>query len=136
MQATEQLAALIEQKHAVLLQLRAIGHRQTDLVAGGDIAALLKLLAVKQQLIARLQDLERGLKPHYAHDPERRAWSTPDKRAHCAKQASECNVLLEEIVRIEKLGAEKMNERKNEVAEQLQQVHAAAQVRSAYQAQQ
>jgi hypothetical protein len=136
MQATEKLAALIAQKHEVLVQLRAVGVRQTDLVAGGDVAALLKLLAAKQHLITRLQELEHELKPYYTADPDKRLWRTPDERARCAKQASDCNALLEEIVRLEKFGAEKMNERKNEVAEQLQQVHAATHVRNAYQAQQ
>ena len=136
MQATEQLAALIAQKHDVLVQLRAVGVRQTDLVAGGEVAALLKLLAAKQHLITRLQELERDLRPYYAGDPDKRVWRSLDERARCAKQASDCNALLEEIVRLEKFGAEKMNERKNEVAEQLQQVHAATHVRNAYQAQQ
>ena len=49
--------------------------------------------------------------------------------------ATECNALLEEIVSLEKRGAEQMDARKNEVAEQLQQVHAASHVRNAYQAQ-
>jgi hypothetical protein len=134
-QSTEQLAAFIAQKHEVLLQLRAVGVRQTDLVASGEIAALLKLLASKQHLITRLQELEKELKPFYAGDPEKRVWRSPEDRARCAKQADECNVLLEEIVRLEKHGADKMNERKNEVAQQLQQVHAASHVRNAYQAQ-
>ena len=42
---------------------------------------------------------------------------------------------MQEVVELEKLSAEKMTMRRNEVAEQLQQVHAAAQVRNAYQAQ-
>src|SRR3954470_10500129 len=134
--STEQLAALIAQKHEVLVQLRAVGARQNDLVASGEAAALLKLLAAKQHLITRLQELERKLKPYYLGDPETRVWRSPDERARCAKQAGECNALLEEIVRFEKLGAEKMNDRKNEVAQQLQQVHAGAHVRTAYQAQQ
>jgi flagellar biosynthesis/type III secretory pathway chaperone len=136
MQSTEQLAALIAQKHEVLTQLRAVGVRQTGLVASGEVAALLKLLAAKQHLITRLQELERELKPYYAGDPDKRVWRSPEERARCAKQASDCNALLEEIVQLEKLGADKMNERKNEVAQQLQQVHAATHVRSAYQAQQ
>ena len=136
MQSTEQLAALIAQKHEVLVQLRAVGVRQTGLVAGGEHAALLKLLAAKQHLITRLQELERELKPFYAGDPDKRVWRSPDDRARCAKQANDCNALLEEIVQLEKLGADKMNERKNEVAQQLQQVHAATHVRNAYQAQQ
>jgi hypothetical protein len=136
MQSTEELAALIAKKHEVLVQLRAVGLRQSNLVGSGEIAALLKLLAAKQQLITCLQDLEGELKPYYAGDPDKRIWRSSEQRARCAKQASECNALLEEIVRLEKLGAERMNERKNEVAQQLQQVHAAAHVRNAYQAQQ
>jgi hypothetical protein len=136
MQSTEQLAALINQKHEVLVQLRAVGVRQTGLVTSGEVAALLKVLSAKQHLITRLQELEQQLKPFYAGDPDKRAWRSPEDRARCAKQANECNVMLEEIVRLEKLGAEKMNDRKNEVAQQLNQVHAAAHVRNAYQQQQ
>ena len=80
--------------------------------------------------------MERELTPYYAEDPDRRTWASPQDRAACAQQAAECNALLEEIVQLEKHGAEMMTARRNEVAEQLQQAHAAAHVRSAYQAQQ
>src|SRR5689334_13329296 len=135
-QSTDQLSTLIANKHEVLVQLRSLGARQTCLVDDGDVTSLLKLLAAKQQLIGRLQQLERQLKPYYAVDPEQRVWRSPEARATCAKQANECNAILEEIVRMEKDGAERMTQRKNEVAQQLQRVHAAAHVRSAYQAQQ
>jgi hypothetical protein len=82
-----------------------------------------------------LQDLETALRPHYAEDPDQRQWQSTQHRAACAQQASECNSLLEEILSLEKVGAEKLTARRNEVAEQLQQVHATAQVRSAYEAQ-
>lgn len=135
MHATEQLAELIRQKHQVLVQLREIGRRQTDLVNGGEITSLLKLLAGKQHLIVALQKLESELKPYYGQNPDARIWQSPADRTQCAMLASECNAILEEIVALEKQGAEQMNARKNEVAEQLQQVHAAAHVRNAYQAQ-
>ena len=135
MHATEQLAELIRQKHQVLVQLREIGRRQTDLVNGGEITSLLKLLAGKQHLIVALQKLESELKPYYGQNPDARTWPSPADRTQCAILASECNAILEEIVTLEKQGAEQMNARKNEVAEQLQQVHAAAHVRNAYQAQ-
>jgi hypothetical protein len=134
MHPTDQLAALIERKHRVLVQLRDFGRRQADLVTSGDIAALLTLLGAKQQLITGLQRLEQDLQPYYAEDPNRRVWPSPQARAKCAEQAAECNILLEEILRLEKLGAEKMTVRRNEVAEQLQQVHTATNVRSAYEA--
>jgi hypothetical protein len=134
MHPTEQLAELIQRKHHVLVQLRDFGRRQADLAASGDIAALLTLLGTKQQLINGLQNLEQELSPYYAEDPDRRVWQSPQARAKCAEQAATCNKLLEEIVALEKLGAEKMTVRRNEVAEQLQQVHSAARVRSAYEA--
>src|SRR4051812_48684024 len=105
MQSTEQLAALIAQKHEVLVQLRGVGVRQSDLVASGELAALLKLLAAKQHLITRLQDLEKELKSYYIGDADKRVWRSPEDRARCAKQVTECNALLEEIVRLEKHGA-------------------------------
>jgi hypothetical protein len=132
---TDRLAELIGKKRQVLAQLRDVGQRQTDLINHGDTGSLLKLLAAKQQLISTLQGVERELTPFYGEDPDRRAWASQQHRAICAQQAGECNVLLEEIVQLEKHGAEMMTARRNEVAEQLQQAHAAAHVRSAYQAQ-
>jgi flagellar biosynthesis/type III secretory pathway chaperone len=132
---TERLAQLISTKRAILTQLREIGQRQTDLAASGDIGSLLSLLGAKQSLIATLQELETALRPHYAEDPEKRSWRSAQERVACAQHASECNALLEDILRLEKLAAEKMAVRRNEVAEQLQQVHAASQVRNAYEAQ-
>ncbi|MFO0792354.1 MAG: hypothetical protein U0805_23080 [Pirellulales bacterium] len=132
---TEQLADLIRKKHQVLVQLREIGLRQADLVKGGEIASLLKLLASKQHLIVALQTLEGALKPFYAQNADARVWRSPADRAECAQQASECNAILEQIVVLEKQGAEQMDARRNEVAQQLQQAHAAAHVRNAYQAQ-
>jgi hypothetical protein len=134
MQSTARLFELIGRKHQVLTQLRDIGRRQMELVDGGDIAALLALLGAKQQLITGMQTLEQELALYYAEDPDRRVWPSPQHRAACARLATECNVLLEEIVSMEKVGAERMTERRNEVAEQLQQAHAGTQVRSAYEA--
>jgi len=135
MPATEHLAELIGQKHQVLVQLREIGRRQADFVSSGEITSLLKLLAAKQHLIVALQKLESELRPFYGQDPDQRVWQSAADRTQCAQLASECNAMLEEIVTMEKQGAEQMSIRKNEVAEQLQQVHAATHVRNAYQAQ-
>jgi hypothetical protein len=43
--------------------------------------------------------------------------------------------MLREIVDLEKRGVDQMTIHRNEIAEQLQQVHAAVEVRNAYQAQ-
>jgi hypothetical protein len=133
--STERLANLIRGKHQVLVQLRDVGQRQSNFIASGDSTSLLKLLTAKQHLISALQSVEHELVPYFAEDPESRQWRSPEDRALCARQAAECNSLLEEIVRLEKSGAEQMIARRNEVAEQLQRFHAAAHVRSAYEAQ-
>jgi hypothetical protein len=134
MHSTERLAGLVRRKHAVLTQLREVGRRQMELVSGGDMGSLLNLLAAKQQLIAALQTVEQELTPYYAQDADKRTWTSPKERADCAQQVVECNALLEEIVRLEKLGTEKITIRRDEVAEQLQHVHSATQVRGAYEA--
>lgn len=133
-QTTERLSELIAKKREVLSRLRDVGRRQMDFADGGDIAVLLALLSEKQKLISGLQTLERELTPYYAEDPDRRVWPSPQHRGTCARQAAECNELLEEIVGMEKVSAEKMTIRRNQVAEQLHQAHAATQVRSAYEA--
>jgi flagellar biosynthesis/type III secretory pathway chaperone len=135
MQSTERLAELVAHKHRVLVQLREIGKRQIDLVISGDTPLLLKLLSAKQSLIAALQEIERELTPFHGEDPERRQWASPKARENCARQAEECNRLLPEVVALEQLGAEKMTIRRNELAAQLEHVHTATQVRSAYESQ-
>jgi hypothetical protein len=135
MQPTDKLIELIRKKHEVLVQLRDMGRRQAELVKSGEVTGLLKLLGVKQHVIAGLQELELGLKPYYAENPDARVWRTAADRAQCAKLANECNALLEEVVRLERSGAEQMDARRNDVAAQLNQAHAANHVRSAYSAQ-
>lgn len=134
--STDQLVDLIRKKHSVLAQLREVGCHQSTFVASGDTTALLKLLAAKQSLITALQELERQLAPFYEQDPESRVWRSPHDRAQCAQQVADCNKLLQEIVELEKSGAEKMTIRRDEMAHRLQQFHVTSQVRSAYQAQQ
>lgn len=135
MRPTEKLIELIRKKHQVLVQLREFGSRQSALVSSGEITGLLKLLGTKQHLITGLQALEQELKPYYAENPEARVWRSPADRAECAKLVAECNALLEQVVALEREGAEQMVARKSEVEQQLHHAHAAVHVRNAYAAQ-
>jgi hypothetical protein len=134
-QSTTILAELIRRKHDVLVQLCDVGRRQRDFVARGETTALLQLLAAKQSMISLLQQVETELAPFHAEDPDARAWRSVEDRERCARQAAECNRLLAEIVELERHSAERLTERRNEVAAQLRQVHAAGQARHAYEAQ-
>jgi flagellar biosynthesis/type III secretory pathway chaperone len=133
--STTRLTELIRRKHAVLVELRDVGHHQRQIVDRGETTALLELLAAKQSMIAMLQDVERELAPFHAEDPERRAWPSAEDRARCAALAADCNQMLAEVVELERASAERLTARRNEVAAQLRQVYTAGQARDAYEAQ-
>lgn len=132
--STNLLADLVHRKHAVLVELRDVGRRQRDVVDRGETTALLELLAAKQSMIALLQQVERDLAPFHDDDPDERVWLSSEERQRCAQEAADCSQLLAEIVDLERASAERLTERRNDVAAQLRQVHTAGQARSAYEA--
>ncbi|MEX2138824.1 MAG: hypothetical protein WD894_06155 [Pirellulales bacterium] len=131
-QATEVLTERMEQKRAVLAQLRDLGLYQAALIGAGDMAQLLKLLAAKQRLLAALQSLERELDRFRSDDPETRLWTSPGDRRRCAAIAAECEELLRAIVEQERQSESQMQLRREEAAAQLQGAHCAAEVHHAY----
>jgi len=133
---TEQLAQLIRQKREVLAQLYQVGTRQGELVAAGDVGSLMKLLAAKQRLLAGLQLLEKSIAPYRDEDPEQRRWASPEARAACAADAEACRKLLAEVMEMERTHEQQMTQRRDQVATQLQRVHASHDARGAYQAHQ
>lgn len=129
---TRRLAELVAQKHAVLTQLRELGQHQARLIEAGELGDLLKLLAVKQGCLQRLQQVERGLDPFRHQDPQARTWESPAERARCAAQADACEVLLGEILRQEKFSELRLEARRDEAAQRLAGAHWAGQARQAY----
>lgn len=129
---TRRLAELVAQKHAVLTQLRELGLHQARLIESGELGELLKLLAVKQGCLQRLQLIERSLDPFRHQDPQSRAWDSPAERARCAAQADECEALLGEILRQEKFSELRLEARRDEAAQRLAGAHWAGQARQAY----
>lgn len=130
---TEQLAERIRGKRRVLEQLHQVGQRQGELVASGDVETLLKLLAAKQRLLAGLQQVERDLEPFRDEDPEARKWQSPEHRAACAADAQACRTLLAAVMEMEKQHESAMVVRRDSVAKQLKQAHAAHDASGAYQ---
>ena len=129
---TDILADLIRAKRECLLQLRDLGRKQLELIDGGDMTALLDLLAVKQKPILQLQRIEKALDPFRRQDPERRTWSAPTARAACAEQVEQCEVLLAEVIKNEKYCEAALIRRRDEAANQLQGAHLAGCARQAY----
>jgi flagellar biosynthesis/type III secretory pathway chaperone len=133
--STTRLADLIGKRRRCLEQLLELGQRQADLIALGNMADLMRLLAAKQQLIAALQTLERDLAPYHDDDPDRRTWTSPEERARCAVDAEHCRRLIQEVMALEQAGERQLTLRRDDAAGQLRTVHHASRVRAAYECQ-
>ena len=130
--ATQLLTQRIEQKLALLAQLRDLGLHQAALIESGDMTQLLKLLAAKQRLLNALQSLERELDRFRNEDPQSREWASPDERRRCAENAAACEDLLRAIVQRERESESQMALRRAQTAAQLHGAHSAAEVHHAY----
>lgn len=133
--STKLLADLVAKRRKCLVQLRDLGVRQSQMIADGEMAELLRLVAAKQQLIVALQAIERQLAPFHEQDPESRNWESPALRAQCAADAEACRELIQEVMAMEQAGERQMIERRDAVASQLRMAATGSRVRDAYQAQ-
>jgi hypothetical protein len=132
---TDILADLVRAKRSCLIQLRDAGRRQLELIDGGNMTALLDLLAAKQRTIVQLQRVERALDPFRGQDPDARRWRTPQDRAACCEQLQQCETLLGEIISQEKCSESNLTRRRDVAAVRLQGAHLAGVARGAYTAQ-
>jgi hypothetical protein len=133
--STTRLADLIAKRRRCLEQLLDLGRKQGDLIAAGNMADLLRLLAAKQQLIAALQSLEKELTPFHDDDPESRTWASADARSRCAADAERCRQLIAEVTSLEQAGERQLIVRRDDTAARLRCVSAAGRVRAAYERQ-
>jgi hypothetical protein len=129
---TDLLSDLIQRKRSCLVQLCSMGEKQLELVQEGNITQLLELLAVKQHVLVQLQQVERELDRFRGEDPEKRRWSSPEKRQRCAANQTDCERLLARIVVQEKQSEQNLIRRRDEAAARLEGVHTASQARGAY----
>jgi hypothetical protein len=128
------LSDLIGQKRRCLEHLSALGRKQFDLVRVGNMTDLLHVLAAKQQVLAEMQRVERGLDPFRNQDPEARVWSSPERRGQCAAEAADCERLLAQIIVREKESETALVRRRDEAAAQLEGTRSAKVARASYMA--
>ena len=96
--SSENLADLIGKRCRCLSQLRDLGHRQSELIAAGDMGAMLRLISAKNQIIVALQAIEKELAPFHQQDPETRKWTSAAARQKCAEQVALCREMLDEVM--------------------------------------
>lgn len=129
---TTRLVECITAKHECLTQLHGLGLRQRQLIETGEMTRLLEVLAEKQRVIVRLQEVEHGLDPFRHDDPTGRRWSGEAERLHCAALVHRCEKLLEEVLNCEKTCEEALRNRRDDAARQLASVQTAGAVHGAY----
>ena len=129
---TDVLAQLINAKLELLSQLRQLAVRQAELIEAADMSRILSLLAVKQRLLNTVDDIERRLDPFRQQDPEQRVWQSPEHRQRARDASARCDVLLQEVIAIERQGETYLTRRRDQAADQLQGVHRSLQVAKAY----
>jgi hypothetical protein len=130
--STITLADLMQKKRKCLEQLRELGRRQLELIAGGDATELLRIAAAKQQLIVALQMIEKRLTPFHEQAPEARSWASPEARSRCAADAEACRLLVQEVMAMEQDGERQLTARRDGVATQLRMAAQGGRVREAY----
>lgn len=130
--ATDILTALVRQKLDCLQQLWRLGGQQNELIEGGEMSQLLKVLAAKQRLLNAMQAIEQKLNPFRDEDPQQRIWRSPQDRQRCADMISESEQLLGKIMEHEQQCEGQLRHRRDEAAQRLQGAHVASQARDAY----
>lgn len=129
---TKQLAQLIDERFAVLVDLRQLAQRQRELIGAGDMTRLLSLLAVKQQRLNDLQLLETRLDAFRGQDPEQRVWHSLAERQRCREAAQQSEALLADIMSAERHCETILVQRRDHTAQLLQDCHRAAHATQAY----
>lgn len=130
--ATARLADLVQRKHACLRELRALGEQQDAWITAGDFDRLFALLAAKEQLLERLQQIERALDPYRGENPEARCWESPAARRQTALLAAECEELLQQILLHERASETLLAAYRDRAAAMLVAAQEAGQARHAY----
>lgn len=129
---SQRLAQLALCKLQILQLLRRLAAQQLEVITGGDMSNLLKLLAAKQSVMDQLTKVEQQLDPFRGQDPETRDWPSTAERELCQRNVEACNELLSEIMRLEKQGEAEMVRRRNDASVRLDGMHGAREARHAY----
>lgn len=117
---TDNLHDLMANKVDVLEQLCELARQQSSVTGMGDADLLLSFLARKQPLMDRLAELQEGLSIYAHDDPEQRLWRTDQLRMICRTASDRCQLLLSEILLLEKQSLDEMSMRRDALAAHLQ----------------
>ncbi len=112
--------------------LLAMARRQVELVEDGDYAGLLELLARKQRLLGRLDQLSQSHPDLWQQWREWRDRLAESEREACERALQESEELLAEALAEERTGADLLAARRDETQRQLEAVTQGLRASQAY----
>lgn len=130
---TSRFAELILEKLSLVVEIKQLVDKQKRLIDESKTDDLISLLAVKQQVVGKLQGNDRSLEPFRGQDPESRLWPNAETRAECQEHANLCEGVFREVLEIEAYCERAMSEFSEQTQRQLNGSVSARQATAAYQ---
>ncbi|MEJ5342276.1 MAG: flagellar export chaperone FlgN [Thermogutta sp.] len=125
------ITELWSEKHAILTDIYELTQHQYTYVENNQIDGVLDILAQKQRLLARLQQVDSRLK----HSGDQKGGSAEDTRniaSGLPEVVRACRELLEKIVQVEQECHARLEKRRDAIAAELGQLHEVSRARAAY----
>lgn len=116
----------------MLEEVLSLSQSQWNLVERDEVASLMELLAAKQTLLDKMQELQTELAPYRDEDPDSRVWHSARRREQTQHVAGRCESILAEIMQIERQCEQTLVTRRTQVAADLKAVDLAERARDAY----
>jgi hypothetical protein len=129
---SDRLAQLARGKLQIMQLLQRLATQQLEIIRGGDMTNLLKLLAAKQTVMDQLSKIEQQFDPFRGENPDTRDWPSTAAREECQRNVEACNELLSDIMRLEKQGELEMVRRRDDASVRLTGMHGAREASHAY----
>ncbi len=130
---TDRLALLAEQKLQLLEHLRELTLAQQTLVSEQRVEELLTFLSRKNETLEDLRTLQQEIAQFQDQQPEDRVWQSNDMRVRCRENFRRSEALLAELLAMEDSAITELSQRRDLVAQQLQQYTTADAIHDAYQ---
>jgi len=131
--STDKFAKLILDKLSLVVEIKQLVDKQKRLIDESKTDDLISLLAVKQQVVRKLQGNDKQLEPFRDQDPEARLWPSPEARAESQNHAQLCEGVFLEVLEIEAYCEKAMSEFSEQTQRQLNGSVSARQATAAYQ---
>jgi hypothetical protein len=129
---TDRLAFLADRKLQLLTHLRELTIAQQSLVSEQRVEELLTLLSRKNETLEDVKTLQQEISLFQDQDPEDRVWRSEELRGRCRENFHRCELLIAELLAIEDTSINELTQRRDLVAQQLQQFTTADAIHDAY----